>query len=763
MEQAQYLETDEMINSESDHYLDRLNDAQKEAVEKVDGPVLVLAGAGTGKTRVLTTRLAHILISGRANPYQILAVTFTNKAAFEMKSRVESLIHAPVEGWWIGTFHSISTRILRQHAEKIGLNHNFTILDTDDQIRLIKQLMPLQDIDEKKCPPRYILGIIQRWKDRGLSPHQVGHNDLIGQHGSKILKIYHVYQERLTSLNAVDFGDLLLHCLTLFKNEAEVLRHFQQQFRYILVDEYQDTNIAQYLWLRALAMGKEEQNICCVGDEDQSIYGWRGAEIGNILKFEKDFPGAHVVRLEQNYRSTPQILQAASTLIKNNQNRLGKTLWTEGQTGEKILIRGCWDGQEEARFIGEEIETLQRKKQALSSIAILVRASFQTREFEERFITLGIPYRVIGGQRFYERQEIKDCIAYFRIVVQPQDDMALERIINLPKRGIGQATLQALHLLARENECSLVEAIHLFLQVEEGRPAVRKTLTALLNQFTNWRDRLRSEPHEEVAKVILEESGYLDMWQKSTAPEAPTRLENIKELIAALEEFASLQDFLEHVSLVMEVDQVDDEDKVVVMTLHAAKGLEFDTVFLPGWEEGLFPHQKSLQESGSIGLEEERRLAYVGLTRAMKRVIITFAHNRRMYNYWQNNVQSRFIAELSPDVTTFVAAGGFYQGNQQPFSSQKNQYTEFDQSGYKGPIIDGTVRHPGSKSRFNKKQISSSGHDPFSTGKSVYHPNFGDGVILSEDRDKAVVFFKKVGKKTIMKKFLEKSNIGNND
>ena len=637
-----------------------LNKAQKEAVEAVDGPVLVLAGAGTGKTRVLTTRVAHILMNRKARPWEILAVTFTNKAAREMRERVAKLIGGPVEGWWVGTFHAIGARILRSHAEAVGLKPNFTIIDTDDQIRLLKQIMDGHQIDDKKWPARVLLGVIQRWKDRGLTPEKVTTEEG-GEFAEGLITIlYEEYQARLQTINAVDFGDLLLHCLTLFINFPDTLSDYQKKFRYILVDEYQDTNVAQYLWLRLLA--HEHRNICCVGDDDQSIYSWRGAEVGNILKFEKDFENATVIRLEQNYRSTPHILAAASGLISHNEGRLGKILWTGIETGEKVSVHGLWDGEAEARAIGDEVETRQSRGKSLEEMAVLVRAGFQTREFEERLITLGIPYRVIGGPRFYERQEIRDAIAYFRVVISADDDLAFERIFNVPKRGLGKASLQAIQHLSRNQELSLFDAAHLIVETDELKSKGRSALRSLIQAFERWRNNLKVIPHSELASIILDESGYTEMWQYDKSPEAPGRLENLKELISGLEEFENIQGFLEHVSLVMENDANDAEEKITLMTLHAAKGLEFDTIFLPGWEEGLFPHQRSLNEEGIKGLEEERRLAYVGITRARKEARITFAANRRIYNNWQNALPSRFIGELPEENVEVASEVGLYGG-----------------------------------------------------------------------------------------------------
>jgi DNA helicase-2/ATP-dependent DNA helicase PcrA len=655
-------------------YLTGLNPEQRLAVETLDGPVLVLAGAGTGKTRVLTVRIAHILATGRARPSEILAVTFTNKAAREMKHRVEEIVGGVVEGMpWLGTFHSIGVKILRRHAELVGLKTDFTILDVDDQIRLIKQLLEAENIDEKRWPARVLAMLIDGWKNRGLTPDQVPGGEAAVFANGKGFKLYKAYQERLKILNAADFGDLLLENIRLFREQPEVLRQYQGRFKYILVDEYQDTNVAQYLWLRLLAQrttpaipdgndaaDARSKNICCVGDDDQSIYGWRGAEVDNILRFEHDFPGATVIRLERNYRSTGHILAAASHLIAHNEGRLGKTLRTEDELGEKVSVTGAWDSEEEARAIGEEIEQLQRQSHTLNEIAILVRASFQMREFEDRFVTLGLPYRVIGGPRFYERVEIRDALAYLRLINSPADDLAFERIVNVPKRGLGDATVQLLHDHARKRRVPILEAARAMVATDELKPKPRGALRGLIEALDRWRNQRDTLPHTELAEIVLDESGYTEMWQKDRSADAAGRLENLKELIRSMEEFENLQGFLEHISLVMDNEKAAEADAVNIMTLHSAKGLEFDTVFLPGWEEGLFPHQRTLDDSGRAGLEEERRLAHVGLTRARKRAKIYFATNRRMHGLWQTNIPSRFLDEL-PELNVEVTEpqGGF--------------------------------------------------------------------------------------------------------
>lgn len=623
-----------------------LNPPQRKAVEALDGPVLVLAGAGTGKTRVLTTRLAHLLTTGRAAPGHIMAVTFTNKAAGEIRERVATLLGRSVEGWFLGTFHSLAARLLRPHAERIGLKPNFTILNTDDQLRLIKQLLDAENIDDKKSPPRLVLSVIERYKDRGLTPEDAPREtgDLAD---GKIVKLYALYQERLKTLNACDFGDLLLHQLTLLRRCPDVLERFQERFRYLLVDEYQDTNVAQYLWLRLLA--QKNKNICVVGDEDQSIYGWRGAEIGNILRFEEDFPGAQVVRLEENYRSTGHILGAASALIARNVMRLGKTLWTKAEPGEKIRVGSLWDGQEEACWVADEIEALGRRGVSPDKIAVMVRAGFQTRAFEERFIALGIPYRVLVGARFYERQEVRDALAYLRLVASDDDDLAFERVINLPKRGLGPTTLQKIVAQARGMDLSVFNAARAMTKNNALAPKAKATLQTFTDNILRWRGLLNELPHAEVAQILLDESGYTGMWQASKDQGAPGRLENLKELVSAMAAFDTLEAFLEHVSLVLEVTETPGIDQISLMTLHGAKGLEFDYVFLPGWEEDIFPSRLALAENGARGLEEERRLAYVGITRARQKAFISHAANRFVYGSWTTAMPSRFLAEL-PDV-----------------------------------------------------------------------------------------------------------------
>lgn len=730
-------------NEESDAaYLQGLNAEQRSAIESLEGPLLVLAGAGTGKTRVLTTRLAHLLNTGRAYPSQILAVTFTNKAAGEMRERVSGILGGmPVEGWWLGTFHALAARMLRRHAELVGLSSNFTIIDPDDQVRLLKQIMEVEGVDTKKWAPKAMMSIIERWKDKALGPDKISNEDVGELAGGKLGQMYKTYQARLKAINACDFGDLLLHMITILRdpNNALVLEDYHRRFRYIMVDEYQDTNVAQYMWLRLLAQGSN--NICCVGDDDQSIYGWRGAEVGNILKFEKDFPGAKIIRLEQNYRSTNRILKAAHGVIANNDGRLGKELWSESGDGEKVTVRGLWDGEAEARWVGEEVEQLQRKRVNLDEVSVLVRTGFQTREFEERFIKLGVPYKVIGGPRFYERMEIRDALAYFRVVVQPADDLALERIINTPKRGIGGATLQTLYAYGRSHGICLHDAVMDLTQTDELRPKVKTTLMALLDDFARWRSLVDNTQHAELAAQILDESGYMLMWKEDKSIEAPGRIENLKELVAAMQEYDSLPEFLEHVALVMENQSGDQlRESVSVMTLHGAKGLEFDHVFLPGWEEGLFPSQRSMDENGLKGLEEERRLAYVGITRARQKAYISFAANRRIYGNWVNAIPSRFIDELPKEHIELQSDIA---------SASSGRSSHWDSSGLSPKVPQRQIHE--------RKVVNDAG-DTFERGCRVFHDKFGYGKVIHIDGHKLDIAFDKAGKKRVMDSFVQKAD-----
>ncbi|WKA27415.1 ATP-dependent helicase [Bradyrhizobium roseum] len=850
-------------------YLNGLNPEQRDAVVTLDGPVLVLAGAGTGKTRVLTTRIAHILSQGRARPQEILSVTFTNKAAREMKLRLGQMLGQAVEGMpWLGTFHSIGGRILRFHAELVQLKSNFTVLDVDDQVRLLKQLLQAENIDDKRWPARMLAGVIDGWKNRGLTPAQVPAGEAAMFGNGKGGKLYASYQERLKILNAADFGDLLLENIRLFREHPDVLRQYQNRFKFILVDEYQDTNVAQYLWLRLLSQapsrpgvplsavipgdltsprlrgevglqsnpgegespraelveaaphpdplpvkdGEREKiapsaplkNICCVGDDDQSIYGWRGAEVDNILRFEHDFPGAKVIRLERNYRSTGHILAAASHLIAHNEGRLGKTLRTEDVDGEKVTVTGSWDSEEEARAIGEEIEELQRAGENLNEVAILVRASFQMREFEDRFVTLGLPYRVIGGPRFYERAEIRDALAYLRVINSPADDLAFERIVNVPKRGLGDATVQMLHDHARKRRIPLFEAARAVVETDELKPKARGSLRDLILHFDRWRAQREVTSHTELAEIVLDESGYTEMWQKDRSADAAGRLDNLKELVRSMEEFENLQGFLEHISLVMDRDGGAADEAVSLMTLHSAKGLEFDNVFLPGWEEGLFPSQRTLDEQGRAGLEEERRLAHVGLTRARRRAKLYFATNRRIHGTWSTTMPSRFLDELpSANVEITESKGGSGWGGSGGYGPSRFDNVESFGSSYETP---GWQRAQANRNRgqqggrgqarggFEENQSPFSGSDhsgsrgdtfsgggfsrtkrgpmviegelvakstgtvsEFSLDDRVFHQKFGYGNVVKIDGNKLTIAFEKAGEKKVVDSFVARA------
>ena len=829
-------------------YLSGLNPEQRLAVETTEGPVLVLAGAGTGKTRVLTTRIAHILATGKAWPSQILAVTFTNKAAREMKSRIGVLVGEAVEGMpWLGTFHSIGVKLLRRHAELAGLKSGFTILDTDDQIRLMRQLIQAEGLDDKRWPARQFAQMVDGWKNKGFGPKDIPEGDARAFANGKGRELYAAYQNRLKTLNACDFGDLLLHPIRIFREHHDVLAEYHRRFKYILVDEYQDTNTAQYMWLRLLAQrpqttsnfpakgraadrlpgdfspapaeasersersaaSETKVNICCVGDDDQSIYGWRGAEVDNILRFEKDFPGATVIRLERNYRSTAHILGAASHLIAHNEGRLGKTLFTDRPDPDdaKVMVHAAWDSEEEARALGEEIEVLQRKGHLLNDMAILVRASFQMREFEDRFVTLGLNYRVIGGPRFYERQEIRDALAYFRVVANSGDDLAFERIVNVPKRGLGEAAVRQVHDAARSLSVPMLEAAGSLAESDELKPKPRAALRQVAANFARWQGLLDNTPHTELAETILEESGYTEMWKNDRSAEAPGRLENLKELIRSMEEYESLRGFLEHVALVMDAEQKEEMDAVSIMTLHSAKGLEFETVFLPGWEEGLFPHQRALDEGGRSGLEEERRLAYVGVTRAKKNLHLWFTSNRRIHGLWQSTIPSRFLDEL-PEAHVEVAEtgssyGGYgrgFGGSGQPGRANPYGASRFDTMGQEGGSFSNTYATPGwQRAQKNRTEAtdrnwgSRSGHaverigygevdsgygagrgsvkgrviegelvaksvadtpSAFKVGDRVFHQKFGNGNVASVEGNKLTIDFDRAGQKRVLDGFV---------
>ena len=734
--------------SEPQDHLAGLNPEQLAAVTAPDAPLLVLAGAGTGKTRVLTCRLAHLLIEGRVRAGEVLAVTFTNKAAREMAERVERLIGRSVQGLWLGTFHAMGVRMLRAHAELVGLEPSFTILDTDDQLRLLKQVLQAAGLDERRWPARGLAALIQRWKDKGWRPEQVPAAELSDYALGRGRELYAAYQERLSTVNACDFGDLLLHGLTLLQAHPELLERYQRRFRAILVDEYQDTNVAQYLWLRLLA--QRHRNITCVGDDDQSIYSWRGAAVGNILRFEQDFPGAKVVRLERNYRSTGHILGAAGGLIARNRARHGKTLWTEGEAGEPVRIAGLWDEAEEARWIGQEIEALQRRGEPLASIAVLVRAGFQTRPIEERFIQMGLPYRVIGGPRFYERQEIRDAVAYLRLVASPDDDLAFERIVNLPRRGIGEAAMRTLHAAARRTGTSLVRAGRTLAATDELPARARGALDRFLAQLDRWRGLLAERSPRDLAEQVLEDSGYVEMWQAERTPDAQGRLDNLKELAKALDGFETLGAFLEHVALVVDGTSDAAGDMVSVMTLHGAKGLEFDSVFLAGWEEGLFPSQRAIDEGGARALEEERRLAYVGLTRARRRCAVSFAANRRVYGQWTSAVPSRFVEELPAEHVEHLhrspAARPDWETLGDPgFTAQPARFRS--RRAELGRLLEGRAEILASR--------PPAGSRTFRVGERIFHDKFGYGRIEAIDGDKLEIAFEKAGRKKVVDSFVE--------
>jgi DNA helicase-2/ATP-dependent DNA helicase PcrA len=748
-------------------YLAGLNAPQREAVLTTEGPVLVLAGAGTGKTAALTARLAHLIATRRAWPSQILAVTFTNKAAREMKERVSAISGGAIEGMpWLGTFHSTGAKMLRSHAELVGLQSNFTIIDTDDQVRLIKQLITAADLDEKRWPARQFAGLVDRWKNRGWTPADIDAAESEAFANGRGQQLYVQYQERLRTLNACDFGDLLLHMLVVFRKHPDVLEQYRQRFRYILVDEYQDTNAAQYDWLKLLA--EPRRNLCCVGDDDQSIYSWRGAEVANILRFEKDFPGATIIRLEQNYRSTPHILAAATGLIAHNAGRLGKTLWTEQDQGDKVRVIGVWDGPEEARRVGEEIERLEARGTSLDDTAILVRAQFQTREFEERFIAIGLAYQIVGGFRFYERAEIRDALAYLRLIQSPADDLAFERIVNQPKRGLGDKAVATIHRFARASQQPLLLAAAQMLDSDELTPQARRSLGRFVGDLARWRQMATEIPHPELARIMLDESGYTAMLQAERSAEAAGRLENLAELARAMEEYESLSAFLEHVSLVMDNDSVNAGHKVTIMTIHAAKGLEFQHVWLAGWEEGVFPSQRSLDEGGLASLEEERRLAYVAITRARRNATIMHAANRRIFGQWTSSIPSRFVAELPRE---HIEEETTMTGGESLWRAQWSERT--DPFAHLGPAqsMRASTRGPGwqrasSGGRFNAQpqriieakasavSLGNKGRDDLALGQRVFHSKFGYGTIAAIEGNKLEIDFEHAGRKRVLDSFV---------
>ena len=751
----------------SDPLLAQLNAPQRDAVLTTEGPVLMLAGAGTGKTAALTARLAHLVRMRLAWPSEILCVTFTNKAAREMRERVGHLIGPAVEGMpWLGTFHAIAAKMLRRHAELVGLQSNFTIIDTDDQLRLLKQLIKAEGIDDKRWPAKQLAGCIDRWKNRGLSPGDLDAAENESYANGKGQQFYRLYQDRLKALNACDFGDLLLHMLNVLRGHRDILEQYQQRFKYVMVDEYQDTNQVQYLWLRLIAQVRK--NICVVGDDDQSIYSWRGAEVANILKFEKDFPGTKVIRLEQNYRSTPDILAAASGLIGVNSQRLGKTLWTAASGGDKVRVIGIWDGPEEARRVAEEIERLEREGARLEQVAILVRAQFQTREFEDRFITIGLNYRIIGGFRFYERAEVRDALAYLRIIAQPSDDLAFERIYNTPKRGLGDKSLEKLHRHARARGVPLSLAAIEIVDTDELPARARQTLLALMRDFARWRDLSKTATPAELVRTLLDESGYTAMLQAEKSAEAAGRLENLSELARAMEEYETLGDFLEHVSLVMDNEAASDEEKVTIMTMHAAKGLEFENVFLPGWEEGVFPSQRALDEGGLASLEEERRLAYVAITRARRRCTILHAANRRIYGQWTSSIPSRFVGEIPPahvDVETTLAGGASlwkaqWSEREDPFAHLAR--AQPDRAAARGPgwqraavqPFDPVSRRLAEPTR-SAASFAAKPRGDVSVGVRVFHEKFGYGLVAAQEGNKLEIDFETAGRKRVIDSFVK--------
>ena len=755
-------------------WLNELTPEQKQAVTTTEGPLLVLSGAGTGKTKVLTARLAYILANMKANPWNCLVVTFTNRAAREMQNRARNLIGNIADSVWMGTFHGIAVKILRRHAELVGLKSNFTILGEDDQRRLIKQLLEADGIDDKKYPPQSILDKIQLWKDKGLTADKIDDSF----RANVVTEVYKKYQARLLELNCVDFGDLLLYTLNILMSDAGVLDDYQTRFKYIMVDEYQDTNVTQYLFLRLIC--QKYRNLCCVGDDDQSIYSWRGAEIENILRFEKDFPDAKVIRLERNYRSTANILTAASALIRHNRDRLGKTLKVAENSpaargdNSKIKVVSTYSGSEEAAYVADEIENLHRNGTGYSQMAVLVRTAAQTREFEEKFIAEAIPYQVIGGPKFYERAEIRDALAYLRVILQPADDLALERIINKPARGIGAKTIEKFENEARVNHISMFMAIEKMLKEGALSGKVKTNVSELINNFYQWRQTMNAVSPDDLAAQVLEDSGYMEMLKMDKSAEAEGRIENLKELINVMsdtEQYPTLSDFMEHVSLVMDNDNNIDTDKVMLITLHSAKGLEFDAVFLPGWEEGLFPHQRALDEGGGSALEEERRLAYVAMTRAKQKLYILTALNRRIYGQWQNNLPSRFINELPPAnieicnmAATYFGAAGNYGGSwaEQHRSSsnwynrsrqtEENVIRDSDRFSYVRDEDDGWS---GSVWRAKQKARNAASATP--VGSRVFHETFGYGKVLKIEGNKLEIWFDQAGHKKLLKDYVRKA------
>ena len=734
------------------NYFSDLNVQQKDAVMHTEGPLLILAGAGTGKTRVLTSRLAHIIDQKKAFPSNILAVTFTNKAAKEMQVRIGNIIGSAIEGMnWLGTFHSIGAKLLRMHAEEVDLKSDFTILDTDDQLKVIKEVIKSINIDEKRFPPRYFLSQIENWKNKGLPPEKVAKNelDMIGH--EKSIDVYDKYQNRLSRLNSADFGDLLLLPLELLQKNESLLNKYQRIFSYILVDEYQDTNSVQYLLLKLLS--QRSLNIACVGDDDQSIYGWRGADVNNILNFERDFRGAKIIRLEKNYRSTKNILGAARSLISNNKDRLGKELSSyKEDDGDKVKINSVWSADDEARLVSDEIDKIISKKENLNNTAVLVRASFQMREFEDRFIINSIPYRVVGGPRFYERQEIRDVIAYLQLVANPNHDLKFERIINTPRRGLGDTTLRKINDAARRDDISLYDISKKIVHTDELGGTARVKLKSFISMIDSWREKVNKIDHITLTELILEDSGYIAMGENEKTPNSESRIENIKELIGQLSEFQSLSEFLDHVSLVMDVENDENSSKVSLMTLHSAKGLEFDYVFIPGMEEGVFPNQRSLDEKGNSGLEEERRLAHVGITRAKKYLFLSHAQNRRVYGNWTQSIPSRFLSEIAPE---FIEQEMIYSDYTQGYPSFS--HTNYNQKNNNSQTALERLQAIGYLDNLEYDDLSFSQEINVKPNQRVFHTKFGYGTVIDCDNDRIEVEFK-TGKKIVLASYLELVN-----
>jgi DNA helicase-2/ATP-dependent DNA helicase PcrA len=732
-------------------YLKTLNEEQRVAVKTLHGPVLVLSGAGTGKTRVLTTRIAHLLMTQTTKPWNIMAVTFTNKASREMKERVSTIIGSAAEQILMGTFHSLGAKMLRQHAELVGLKKNFTIIDVDDQIKLIKQILSNHNIDEKRSPAKLFLNIINSWKDRGLTPDKISDNLTNSINNEK--QIYHDYQIKLMQSNCVDFGDLLIQPLELLRTNKDVLNQWQSKISHILIDEYQDTNTAQYLWIRLLC--SKTNNICCVGDDDQSIYGWRGAEVKNILGFSKDFENAKTIRLEQNYRSTKKILEAANCLINNNNARLGKNLWTQNDEDENIEISSVYDSSEEAINIGEKIEEKIRDNRKLSEIAVLVRTISQMREIEERFISIGLPYRVVGT-KFFDRLEIKDAIAYVRIICNSSDNLAFERVINTPRRGIGPTTIKKLLDISRLEDIQLFHVGEDISTYENFNLATKDKINKFIKQINEWKALKTLKEPSELIDMVLEETGYYEMWRNENSEEANTRIENLKELLISVSKFDTLEGFLQHVSLMTDNETNNITGEVTLMTLHASKGLEFETIFLPGWEEGLFPSSRSLEDNGDVGLEEERRLAYVGITRAKNEVYISYASSRRIHGLWMSSFPSRFLKELPEELSCKIVTSDYNLNDE---NIDYNYGNQINNPGY-GPAWKRFSNYKYDKQKSfipsNSSKINTISNDEFRRGDRVFHIKFGMGKVSNANGDKLEINFDKAGKKKIKSNFVEK-------